>query len=351
MSRWRRWAALGACALSIVAARGAAAQSIHLAISALPNAGDSISPAPVMVLSSIQADPTLAPYTAELALALDNQFQSPFLVRTTTADNATFTLDSLLIEKQTIYFRARLLDKNGRIVATEEQHHPVRSWIHLIGPARGTNDVIFTNTPTFQWDSPAITFPPGLWSFELTVFNTGTGATAFQATTNDLNFTMPQPLDACTSFSWQIVAQGSNSSGHTSALARSPGTFVLQTPDCPTATIFYQNFPNPFGGPGGAKQTCFWFDLAGPGRTRVRLAIYDIRLHHVRQIIPGTVGDGNLKGGPYGRQPEVAQTDCTPGFEWDGRDDAGRLVPPGVYKAIFDADGVHTVKTILYKGP
>lgn len=349
MSIRRRWPALAGLVIGLVAGRAAAAQSIHLTLSA--SSGDSISPAPVLTVAALESRPDLGPYTVQVELSLESDFRAPFLVHAAPAENATFTLDSLLPEHTTIYFQSSLLDRFGQIVATEVQHHPVRSWIRLVSPARGTNDVVFTRTPTFSWDSPPITFPPGLWSFDLTVTNTGTGAIAFDSTTNDLNVTLPQPLDACTSYSWQVSAHGGNSTGHGVVTVKSPGTFVIQTQDCPTATIFYQNFPNPFGGPAGAKQTCFWFDLAGPGRTRVRLAIYDIRLHHVRQIIPGAVGDGNLAAGPYGRQNDATQTGCDPRFQWDGRDDAGRFVPPGVYKAVFDADGVHTAKTILFKGP
>ncbi|HVX39570.1 MAG TPA: hypothetical protein VHB25_08355 [Gemmatimonadaceae bacterium] len=347
MSAWRRWPALAVWAVALAAGRRATAQNIHLTFSA--STGDSLSPAPVMTVSSIESQPELGPYTVQVALSLEGDFRTPFLVHAAPAENVTFTLDSLLPQQTVIYFKSTLLDRFGDAVATEVQHHPVRSWVRLVSPARGTNDVIFTRTPTFEWSSPPITFPPGLWQFDVAVFKTGDATPAFTATTNDLNLDPPFPLDACTSYTWQVSAQGSNSTGHTVVTAKSPGTFVIQSPDCPTATIFYQNFPNPFGGPTGARETCFWFDLARGAR--VRLAIYDIRLHHVRQIIPGTVGDGNLKAGPYGRQPDVTQTGCTPGFAWDGTDDMGRPVPPGVYKAIFDADGIHSSKTILYKGP
>ncbi len=346
MMAWRRRAALGGLLVCLAAGREAAAQSIHLTFSA--STGDSISPAPVMTVTGLESRPDLGPYTVQVQLSTASDFHAPFLVRAAPTENGTFTLDSLLTEHETVYFQASLLDRFGDIVANEVQHHPVRSWIRLVSPVGGTNDVIFTRTPAFAWDAPAITFPPGLWTFDVSVINTGTGA-AITTTTTELSVTLPSPLDACTSYSWKVSAHGANSTGQGVVTVASPGTFVIQTADCPTATIFYQNFPNPFGGAGGPAQTCFWFDLAE--RSKVRLAIYDIRLHHVRQIIPGAIGDGNLAAGAHGRGSNVTQTGCDPSFQWDGRDDTGRFVPPGVYKAIFDAAGVHVAKTILYKGP
>jgi hypothetical protein len=129
----------------------------------------------------------------------------------------------------------------------------------------------------------------------------------------------------------------------------SPGTFVITSSDQPTFTLFYQNFPNPFGRTTRSATTCFWFDLAH--QANVSLVIYDIRLRKVRSIVPGPIGSGSLPVGAYGRQNVSTQTGCDDRLSWDGKDDTGRFVPLGVYIAVFKGDGVQQSVKILYKGP
>jgi hypothetical protein len=122
---------------------------------------------------------------------------------------------------------------------------------------------------------------------------------------------------------------------------------VIQTPECPTATFFYQNFPNPFGR-GLQPNTCFWFDLAH--RATVSLNIYDLRGRHVRTIVPGATIAAQLDSGAYGRQ---SGTDggCDTRLQWDAKDANGRPVPPGAYIAVFTADGLRSTIKLLYRGP
>ncbi len=120
---------------------------------------------------------------------------------------------------------------------------------------------------------------------------------------------------------------------------------MIQTADCPTATFFYQNFPNPFGR-GLQPNTCFWFDLAH--HATVSLTVYDIRGRRVRTIVPGVL-PAQLDSGAYGRQ-NGSDGGCDARAQWDGRDAAGRPVPPGVYIAIFTADGLRSSIKILYRG-
>ena len=127
----------------------------------------------------------------------------------------------------------------------------------------------------------------------------------------------------------------------------SRGTFVIQSIDCPSTTIAFQNFPNPFGRGAISDKTCFWFDLGH--RSQVKLIIYDIRLREVKHLVPGLL-PAVLDSGAYGRQ---AGTDsgCDPALLWDGTDDRGRRVPPGVYVEVFEADGRRETKKLVYKGP
>lgn len=101
-------------------------------------------------------------------------------------------------------------------------------------------------------------------------------------------------------------------------------------PPVQPVTFLYQNFPNPFPHPElGGGQTRIWFDLA---RTAfVELAVLDGRGGRVRQLIPRPgCPPVELPPGIYGREGDVSADGCM-SFTWDGRDDQGRTVAPGVY--------------------
>ncbi len=304
---------------------------------------DSISPAPQILVQGTAGPPSLAPYTLTLEIALEPLFRSPIAVRASSNLNASFQVDSLLPEHTVVYFRGRIIDRLGNV---QEQvvSFPVRSWLRLVSPTRSVNDVLFTRQPTFTWSSPPVTLPPGPWTYLLTITNTANGQ-AFQYSANDTTFVPPAPLEACTSYRWSLRAQMVNGPAADQITANSPASFVIQTADCPTATFFYQNFPNPFGG-GLLPNTCFWFDLAH--RATVSLTVYDIRGRRVRTIVPGVL-PAQLDSGAYGRQ-SGSGGGCDASAQWDGRDAAGRQVPPGVYIAIFTADGLRSSIKILYRG-
>jgi glucose/arabinose dehydrogenase len=73
-------------------------------------------------------------------------------------------------------------------------------------------------------------------------------------------------------------------------------------------------WPNPARGESTLRLT-----LAGPGRAR--LAIHDAQGRHVRTLL-----DADLPAGPHSAS-------------WDGTDDRGRAVPPGLYLALLEAEG------------
>ncbi|HEY4129653.1 MAG TPA: hypothetical protein VGM50_03505 [Gemmatimonadaceae bacterium] len=358
MSRGRRATALSrlrpglllmlACAAWVFPTR-AVAQSISITF-APRDRTDSISPAPVINIATTQISPDALPATITLEASLEPQFRSPFLVRSTSELQAQFNVDSLLPQHTRVFFRARVIDRKGTIIAEQVTTGgvPVRSWLRLVSPIR-TTEVLFTETPTFIWSSPAITLPPGPWTFTLRIINRAQNSTtefAFSDTTG-----VPRvPLNACTSYRWEVLARAINGGPNDQIVASSPGSFVIQTPDCPLSTILYQNFPNPFGRGEKLSTTCFWFDLAKT--STVKLAIYDLRLRRVREIVPGALG-ARLDPGAYGRQSitDTGSSGCDPRLMWDGKDATGRPVPPGVYLAVFEADGVRSTEKILYKGP
>ncbi len=342
MRVWRRAAACVAVAVAVGLghATPAAAQRVMLSIAGLT--ADSTPPAPAMAITGFETHPELGPYAVTLELSLESQFRTPFYARTAAAESATFSIDSLLPARQLIYFRVRLLDRFGNVVAEARDQHAVRSWLRLVSVGQPS-----TRTPRFSWSSPPITAPPGPWVYDLSVINSASGKAEFVANAiRDTSYTFAGLLESSTSYRWQVHARAATGAPDDEATA-SGGSFVILSPDQPTVTLFYQNFPNPFGRASASARTCFWFDLAH--RSNVTLTIYDITLREVRQLIPGPFGTGrDLAVGAYGRD---AERTCVDELSWDGHDDAGRVVPAGVYLAIFKGDGVRTSVKALYKGP
>lgn len=342
--RWGRRTAALALIAAVTGLRAAGAQTVTISV---PVVSDSISPAPPILVEGTPGPPALGPYSLSLDVALEPQFRAPILIRAAPEMTLSAQPDSLFPEHVPVYFRARLINGQGQVVREELRSFVVRSWLRLVSPTRRSNDVLFTRQPQFVWSSPGITLPPGPWQYELTVIRTKDGAPEQQLKQlNDTSVVLSTPLEACTSYSWRVTARAVNGGSKDQITVASPGTFVIQTAECPTATIFYQNFPNPFGHGGMADVTCFWFDLARDAD--VKLTIYDIRLRVVRSIIPGT-GFARFPAGAHGRQGSGGGG-CDPRFSWDGRDNDGRAVPAGVYIAAFEADGVRTTKKILFLG-
>lgn len=323
------------------------AQTVRLVISALTR--DSTSPAPVMTVTGIQSRPELGPYSVSLELSLEPQFRTPFYVKDADRETADFRVDSLLPERATVFFRARLTDAFGAIVAEAKDSHPVRSWIRLEAPAAGNPANFATRTPRFVWSSPAITVPPGLWVYDLTVINKQTQqAEFFKPNLNDTSYVFPQPLESNTSYRWQVHARAQTGRPSDQVTVTREGSFVISSPDQPSFTLLYQGFPNPFGRGASSQSVCFWIDLAHDAT--IKLTIYNIQLREVRNVIPGPGMSGALTRGAYGRNT-VDTGGCDQRFAWDGRDDRGRTVPTGVYIAVLEGDGPRQYKKVIFKGP
>jgi hypothetical protein len=345
MIRWRRAAALIGVVAQLVGGRSLGAQKISLSLSGLK--ADSIPPAPNMLLTALGTAPGVN-YTLTLELSTESAFSSPFYVAATSSISATFQLDSLLTQYKPVFFRARLIGPLNDVIDEAIQRHPVEAWLKLDTPPQQSLVILNSRRPLFAWSSPGITLPPGLWQYDLAVINTATGAVMPMPSTNDTSVVFDS-LEANTSYSWRVIARGSNNKGSTADTVKSAGTFVITSPTQPTATLFYQNFPDPFGRGQRSGETCFWFDLDRPAT--VRITIFDIRLRRVRQIVPGPIGNGVLGAGSYGRQDVDAHSGCDPRLTWDGRDDRGRFVSPGIYVAEFVANGKSTTIKMMYKGP
>ncbi|HXT18425.1 MAG TPA: hypothetical protein VN706_22550 [Gemmatimonadaceae bacterium] len=322
--------------------------SVHLSVPAIAGAGDSISPAPAMSLIATPVPAEVQPSSVQLTLSLDPQFGSPLFVGSTQNLSGQFHVDSLLPQNRRVFFRARLLDKFGAVRAETTFSRPVVTWLTLVTANQPTN-LLFSRTPRFEWNSPEITLPPGLWRYTLTVMSVAHDSVVYRkGELHNTSFVVDVPLDACTSYRWSVGAHPENSTGVDSVVATSIGTFVIQTEDCPTATIFFNNFPNPFGRGQRSNQTCFWFDLQH--RTAVRLTLYDARLRQVKRIIPSAKVAAVLDSGAYGRPAATDVGGCDANFSWDGLDEQGRPVPSGLYFAVFEADGKRVTHKIVFTG-
>jgi hypothetical protein len=117
--------------------------------------------------------------------------------------------------------------------------------------------------------------------------------------------------------------------------------------DVQRITVLYQNFPNPFPTP-SSPATCLWFDLSAA--SDVTLAVYDLRGHLVRTILPSPQIEGHLAAGSYGRLLQGANAGCDPRFSWDGRGSDGHTMPPGVYLARLHAEGRWQTKKMVFRG-
>jgi hypothetical protein len=198
--------------------------------------------------------------------------------------------------------------------------------------------------PTFTWDPIPVPTPPGPFTYDLLVQRVENGLVDFGiAGLQDTFFRLPQPLEVNRSYRWTLVVHA----GPDTSIVRSAGTFLILDGGTPTATLLYQNFPNPF--PSAVRDsTCLWFDLAVSGM--VELDILDLRGNPVKRFIPGADFPSFLSAGRYGRGTPGAGSTCDPRLMWDGRSDNGQVLPAGVYLAKLKAPGMLVFKRIVFRG-
>ena len=151
-------------------------------------------------------------------------------------------------------------------------------------------------------------------------------------------------LETNTSYLWTVTARLSTGD---SIRVQSFSTFVILSANSPFATVLYQNFPDPFPN-ARVSTTCIWFDLKN--QSNVRIDILDLRGNHVARITPGRGLGPTYPPGRYGRAAVGSDSGCDDRLTWDGRDDTGRTVWPGVYLVRFVGDGVTSTKKLLFKG-
>ena len=198
--------------------------------------------------------------------------------------------------------------------------------------------------PTFTWDPITVPTPPGPFTYDLVVQRVENGVVDIGvAGIQDTFYRSSSPLEVNRSYRWSLVVHA----GPDTSIVRAEGTFLILDGGTPTATLLYQNFPNPF--PSAVRDsTCLWFDLAVSGM--VELDILDLRGNPVKRFIPGPDFQSFLSAGRYGRGAPGGSSTCDPRLMWDGRSDNGQPLPAGVYLAKLKAPGMLVFKRIVFRG-
>jgi hypothetical protein len=225
----------------------------------------------------------------------------------------------------------------------------VPPWATLLSLNAPSGQSIRDSMPLLVWHSPAVATPPGPFTYDVSIYPSSQGpespVVAVRGLT-DTTFRPATPLERNLPFRWRVVA---HLGATDSSIVTSTGTFLVLDEQAPATTILFQNFPNPFPNRAlGATTTCIWFDVAQAGD--VRLEIFDMRGRLVRRLVPSDQVPGQLDVGRYGRPAGDALGTCDPHMAWDGRDETGAFVRPGVYLYRLIAPGFRDAKRIVFLG-
>ena len=311
-----------------------------------PQGGDTLrSVTPTFVVQAVGAGP--GPLRYRFQLDTSGRFTAPVLDTLITTGDSTITVRPVrpLGPGGRVFWRATVLGPSGAgITSLVGGPRIVPEWVTPVLPLTFPGAVVFTRRPTFIWRSPQVGEPPGPWEYELEIRNRGN--TRSQRTRDTvLTLSEGPELETNAAYQWAVTARLPRIGR---AQLVSSGSFsVLDTTEVPSTTLLYQNFPNPFPSADRAA-TCIWVDIASP--TRASLEIYSLRGMRVRRLLPNPALGELLAPRRYGRPPDGDMSGCDPDFRWDGTDDRGDRVPAGVYLVRFRAEGVESVKKIVYRG-
>ena len=282
-----------------------------------------------------------ATFTFRLRVARDTAFTS--VVLDTTVGSALSFTPTRPLKAAPIYWRVDGRSDTGDTASTGRIGPlTVPLWATPTSLSAPGGVVTDSAQPTFTWDPIAIPAPPGPFTYDLLVRRIDNTPEFGSAGLQDTFFRLPQPLELNRSYRWTLIVHA----GPDTSIVRSEGTFLVVDGGTPTATLLYQNFPNPFPA-AGRDSTCLWFDLAVTGM--VELDILDLRGNPVRKLIPGPDFPAFLSAGRYGRGPAGGAV-CDSRLMWDGRADNGETLPAGVYLAKLKAPGMLMFKRIVFRG-
>jgi len=344
-----------ACALAAAFAAAAGAQSASGTVQVIGPSGNPLTDGtPQFAITATGFLPTELPLQIELQVATAADFSALWADTTVAGANlVSIVIPRLLPPKLNIWWRARVRTAQGRNIVTDAVGpRQTSNWLTLISPNGLNGTTVDTTFPAFLWSAVATHPPVGRWNYELVVSRKSDAFQAINASLTDttngpqsrMSFVPFAPLETNTSYLWSVTAR--LSTGDTIRV-QSFSTFVILSANSPIATVLYQNFPDPFPN-ARVSTTCIWFDLKN--QSNVRIDILDLRGNHVARITPGRGLGPTFPPGRYGRAAVGSDSGCDDRLTWDGRDDTGRTVPPGVYLVRFVGDGVTSTKKLLFKG-
>jgi hypothetical protein len=307
--------------------------------------GEVTSLSPLFQWTAPTIHPIGLPVTFHLELAEDSLFQNIVLSESVVGTFARRPLMPLPARAR-LFWRVRAESVQGVERATPFQGPiEVPSWVSLEVLNDPSGSELVDPQPEFRWSSPELPAPSGPFTFELQVIgDREQDIIQSHPGLDDESFILSSPLPFNLPMRWRVIAQALSGVADT---VTSAGPFVVTSGANPPATILYQNFPNPFPNMDfGGMSTRVWFDLAET--STVELALYDIRGRLVRQLIPGPgCGAVELEPGLYGREDVELADPCTV-FSWNGLDDMGRGVEPGVYLLRLRAGGMTDIRRVVY---
>jgi len=285
------------------------------------------------------------PVTFHLEFAEDSVFQE-ILRKDSVMGTFARRLQEPLPPRTRLFWRVEARSTQGVGWATPPQGPlEVPSWVSL-DVLNDPGGIQVTNPqPEFRWTAMELPGPAGPFTFELQILSDREGVViqSYPGLGED-HHRIGEPLPFNLPLRWRVIAQVRAGQADTVASA---GPFVVTGGANPPVTHLYQNFPNPFPNPAeGIWETRIWFDLA---RTSVvELAVFDMRGRRVRSLIPGRgCGPTELPPGLYGRERGPPADPCTT-FAWDGQDERGSGVSPGVYLLRLRAGPVVEVRRVVY---
>jgi hypothetical protein len=290
--------------------------------------------------------PPALPVSFTIFVAADSTFQDVLL-----ADRVVGTfarrLSRPLPPRQRIFWRVNAETPQAVTRSTETQGPlTVPAWLRLMVLNNPAGQTIEERRPTFEWEPFEVLEPPaGPLTYDLDVFSDrDEESVAAFAGLDSTRFRVPEPLPLNEPLRWSVVARAPGGQADT---AISAGPFVVVSTSSPPATILFQNFPNPFPSVElGLSETRIWFDLSREGP--VQLTVYDLRGRLVRRLVPAAgCGEVVLPAGIYGREEGGSPDPCVQ-LRWDGTDEAGRNVEPGVYLLRLRAGGTEGIRRMVY---
>lgn len=269
----------------------------------------------------------------------------------TTISASVFTMPFAPRPGARLFWRVAATSTLGAVESTAVRGpFVVPAWVTLRTLSSPRGHTIRDSMPAFTWSSPGVAAPPGPFTYDVFVYPASrdpSQAVAAARGITDTTFRPAAPLERNLPFRWRVVA---HLGAADSLVVTSPGTIVVIDESVPAATLLFQSFPNPFPNPAvGLASACVWFDVNRQGP--VQLEIFDLRGRRVRRLAPSANVPPVLPAGRYGRPLSDATGTCDTRFAWDGRDESGAFVRPGVYLYRLTTPGFRDTRRLVFLGP